>query len=253
MGAHGCSARATAWQTETEASPAAQRATIRGDRYWQAPDADEDSRDRSADAPLPDARPPTPIARSRGMAHDLYRRMRTAVRDSRARALFGAYRPYEQYEPGPLSPNIAATVQRHGFSYMLSKSGFGTEPRVLLQSGPFVVLNYTAGRWDGWTPFETINDVSDLRTAERRLRNNKQPAWLLGGIDTCLWTFSGELWRHAPGLEAIASFVANGGSSGALINVTPRVIARYARLLAETGRVPQAAVPVVPTEIVWNR
>ena len=151
------------------------------------------------------------------------------------------------------SSRLAPPLRGGGVPLHVSSMAVGTEPRVLLQSGPFVVLNYTAGRWDGWTPFETINDVSDLRTAERRLRNNKQPAWLLGGIDTCLWTFSGELWRHAPGLEAIASFVANGGSSGALINVTPRVIARYARLLAETGRVPQAAVPVVPTEIVWNR
>ena len=179
-------------------------------RYWQAPDADEDSGDRSADAPLPDARPPTPIARSRGMAHDLYRRMRTAVRDSRARALFGAYRPYEQYEPGPLSPNIAATVQRHGFSYMLSKSGFGTEPRVLLQSGPFVVLTTrpVAGMVGLRLRPSTTSAICGQRSAASETTNSRRGCWVgstpvsgrfLGSCGDVLqaWKRSRASWRTA--------------------------------------------------------
>jgi hypothetical protein len=118
---------------------------------------------------------------------------------------------------------------------MVSKSGFGQPPEVVYRSGDFVAVNHTCGRWDGWTPFETINDVGDLRRAEKRLLKSRRPGWLLGTVDTCLWAFSGELWRAAPGLAEIASFAASGGASGRLINVTPRVVARYARIIADGG------------------
>jgi hypothetical protein len=117
---------------------------------------------------------------------------------------------------------------------MLTKSGFGGPPAIQHRDGDFVALNYTAGRWDGWTPFETVNDVVDLRRAERRLTTGRQPGWLLGTVDSCLWTFSGELWHAAPRLAAIADFAVSGGASGRLVNVTPRVIARYARMIEST-------------------
>jgi hypothetical protein len=164
-------------------------------------------------------------------------RLRRRLRGSRLKGLFSAYRPYEGFGPGPLSAELAATVKRAGFSYMLSKGGFGRPPQVLYRDGDFVALNYTAGQWDGWTPFETINHVADLRRAERSLLGRHEPGWLLGSIDTCLWAFSGELWDAAPGLAAIAKLAAAGGASGKLVNVPPRVVARYARLLAGSDRV----------------
>src|SRR5207247_9359613 len=113
-----------------------------------------------------------------------------------------------------------------------SKAGFGAPPEVVYRDGDFVALNHTAGRWDGWTPFETVNDVHDLRQAEGRLLDRGRPGWLVGTVDSCLWAFSGELWRAAPGLAELARFAARGGQSGRLLNVTPRVVARYARLIA---------------------
>ena len=163
-------------------------------------------------------------------------RLRWRLRDSRLKELFSSYRPYENFAPGPLLPGLADAVRRAGFSYMLSKSGFGQPPQVLYRDGDFVALNYTAGHWDGWTPFETINHVTDLRSAERSLTARRQPGWLLGSVDTCLWAFSGELWHAAPGLAAIAEFAARGGASGRLVNVPPRVLARYARLLDGEAR-----------------
>jgi hypothetical protein len=177
-------------------------------------------------------RGPAP-SNSDSITADLRRRARVMVRDSPMSRFFEAYRPYEHFEPGPVLPHVAREVQHAGFSYMLSKSGFGQPPRRVWRDGDFVALNYTAGQWDGWTPFETVNNVYDLRRAEKRLLSAGKPGWLLGSIDTCLWAFSGELWQRAPGLAAIARFISRGGTSGALINVTPRVIARYARLLAD--------------------
>jgi hypothetical protein len=174
---------------------------------------------------------PTRLPLVRTAAESLRERLRGRLRGSRLRPLFSAYRPYEAFAPGPLDPELANTVHRAGFSYMLSKSAFGRPPQVLYRDGDFIALNYTAGQWDGWTPFETVNGVGDLRRAERRLLARGRPGWLLGTIDTCLWAFSGELWDRAPGLSAMARFAARGGASGRLVNVTPRVVARYARLI----------------------
>jgi hypothetical protein len=163
-------------------------------------------------------------------------RLRGRVRDSRLRGFFSEYRPYEDYAPGEVGLELVTTVREAGFDYMLSKSGFGRRPRIVARDGDFVALNYTAGRWDGWTPFETVNDVGDLRRAERYLLSRRRPGWLLGTLDTCLWAFSGELWQAAPRLAAIARFAAEGGASGRLVNVPPRVVARYARLVDGAGR-----------------
>lgn len=172
-------------------------------------------------------RPP----RVRAAADGLRDQLRGRLRGSRLRPLFSARRPYEGFAPGPLLPELAEAVRGAGFTYMLSKGGFGRPPQVLHRNGDFVALNHTAGQWDGWTPFETVNGVGDLRRAERRLLASRQPGWLLGTIDACLWAFSGELWDRAPELSAMARFAARGGASGRLVNVTPRIVARYARLI----------------------
>lgn len=167
---------------------------------------------------------------------DLRSLVREAVRRSSLNTFFEAYRPFEHFAPGRLAPELAEVVKEAGFSYMLSKSGFNQPPHIVYRDEDFVALNYTAGQWDGWTPFETINGVDDLRRAEKALLAGRKPGWLLGSIDSCLWAFSGELWRKAPGLAAIANYVASGGTSRRLINVRPVVLARYARICAGEGQ-----------------
>ena len=157
--------------------------------------------------------------------------VRDRLRSSRLRVLFNPYRPYEDRGPGALEPAIAETVRAAGFSYMFSKSGFGRPPHILYRAGDFVALNHTAGRWDGWTPFETLNGVHDLRAAEKRLLRKRRPGWLVGTIDACLWAMSGEFWRGGRTLLEMARFAASGGDSADLVNVTPRVVARYARII----------------------
>jgi hypothetical protein len=162
------------------------------------------------------------------------RRLGDWVREHGLRALLAPYRPYEFYAPGPIRKEVIEAARGAGLGYMFSKAGFGAPPTVLYQDADFLAINYTVGHWDGWTPFETINAVDDLRRAEKKLLRAGRPGWLVGQLDTCLWAFTGPIWERASGLRAIADFVARGGDSGRLINVTPRVVARYARLLNES-------------------
>jgi hypothetical protein len=164
--------------------------------------------------------------------------VRDFVRESRFRSFFAPYRPYESFAPGSILPSLCSTIKEAGFSYMLTKSGFGLPPKIQYCADDFVALNYTAGQWDGWTPFETVNDVRDLRRAEKTLLADNQPGWLLGCVDACLWAFSGESWTRAPRLLTIAEHMASGGSSGKLINVPPRVLPRYARIISNESTPP---------------
>jgi hypothetical protein len=178
------------------------------------------------DRALDTASPAAPARRP-----SMRRRAGNWVREHGLRSLLAPYRPYEFFTPGPIRPEVVEAVRGAGLRYMFSKAGFGLPPTVLHQDAEFIALNYTVGQWDGWTPFETINTVHDLRQAERHLLGAKRPGWLVGTLDTCLWAFTGPIWERAAGLHAIATFVARGGDSGRLINVTPGVVARYARLL----------------------
>ena len=147
-------------------------------------------------------------------------------------ALLAPYRPYEFFAPGDLRPDIMEAARASGLRYVFSKAGFGAAPQVLALHDDFIAMNYTAGRWDGWTPFETINDISDMRRAERRLLASHKPGWLVGTLDSCLWTFTGPIWQRGAALYQLASYLVEGGDSGRLINVTPRAVARYARIIA---------------------
>jgi hypothetical protein len=54
-------------------------------------------------------------------------------------------------------------------------------------------------------------------------------------VDGPLWALSGEIWEHGSVLYRIAQLAARGGRSERLVNVTPNVVARYARLLDDGG------------------
>jgi hypothetical protein len=56
-------------------------------------------------------------------------------------------------------------------------------------------------------------------------------------LDTCLWAFTGPVWTKGTALFDLCRWMAAGGSTGRLMNVTPRTASRYARLLADSGLV----------------
>jgi hypothetical protein len=172
---------------------------------------------------------------ARRQSRDLRTVARSAVHATRLEGLFDERRPFDSERPGLLAVSVAQQVRDSGFEYMWTKAGFG-EPDVAHRDGDFVALTLTAGRWEGWSPFYTLTGPGDLRRAETKLLRRKKPGWLVGTIDAPLWALSGEILRRGPELLSMAEFVAAGGRSGRLVNVTPNVIARYARLLADRDR-----------------
>jgi len=157
------------------------------------------------------------------------------VRATRLDAFLEEGRPYDGWRPGEPDEEVVAAVRDVGFEYMWSKAAFG-KSQILRRHGEFVVLPFTAGAWDGWSPFYTVGEVGALFRAERQLLGRGAPGWVASTIDSPLFALPGEIWENGSRLHAIARAVAEGGRSGKLVNVTPRVVARYARLLAD--RVP---------------
>jgi hypothetical protein len=156
-------------------------------------------------------------------------------------------RPYDHLRPGPFNEEVATAVRGAGLSYMWTKAGFGV-PVVQDRSAEFLALSFTAGNWDGWTPFYTVGSTQDVARAERRLLNAGRPGWLASTVDSPLFAMSGEIFEHGSTLYGIAELIARGGRSGRLVNVMPHVVARYARLLDERGLLGPTKDAQAPTE-----
>jgi hypothetical protein len=167
---------------------------------------------------------------------DFQTRLRTIGRALGLSRFVEPLRPFENYGPGGIKREIVNAVKSAGLSYMFTKAGFKSLPGVQYMDDEIIALSYTAGQWDGWTPFETINSVRDLQKAENRIRRSHAPGWIVSTIDTCQWTFGGELWAKAPELLEICRYCSSGGRSGNLLNVKPFTLARYARIVSQERR-----------------
>jgi hypothetical protein len=162
---------------------------------------------------------------------DLRQLARPALTRLHLEHVFSERRPFDLARPGAADDRVAAAVRTAGFRYMWTKTSFGRcEPRLL--GDDFVALPFTAGEWGGWSPFYTVARASQLHHAERRLRRRGLPGWIASTVDSPLWLLPGEFREHGHRIYELAVYAVNGGASGALVNVTPNVVARYARLLA---------------------
>jgi len=164
---------------------------------------------------------------------NLLGRLKKSMHNAGLIKYFELYRPYESFQASTIKEDIIETAKSVGLKYMFTKAGFNENPKVKYFDDNFIALNYTAGQWDGWTPFETINDISDLKKSEKILIKRNKPGWIMSTIDSCLWTFGGEFWKKGSKLYEIAEFCAQGGKSKKLINVKPYTISKYARIIAK--------------------
>jgi hypothetical protein len=184
--------------------------------------------------PEADAEAPAPQAAAAPTPRDLRRVVGSVVRAAGVDALLDVRRPFDGRRPADLDPEIPRVVRAAGLHYMWTKTGFGS-PRAVMTDGDFVALPFTAGNWDGWSPFYTVSRAADLHRAERRLLRSGRPGWLASTVDSPLFALSGEVWEHGARLHEIARGAAGGGRSGRLVNATPALVARYARVLRRRG------------------
>ncbi len=175
----------------------------------------------------------SPESTSASIIENITDSIRIAISKSGLIKYFEPYRPYESFRAGEFNHDIVAAPRSSGLQYMFTKAEFNERPHITYFDENFIALNYTAGQWDGWTPFETVADVSDLRKSEKTLLKSKKPGWIVSTVDSCLWTFGGEFWKKGSKLYEIAQYCAQGGKSKKLINVKPFTISRYARLIAD--------------------
>lgn len=173
---------------------------------------------------------------------DLRAAVGAALRRAGGDRVLEQHRPFSWRRPDLPDLSVAHDVAGAGFEYMWTKAGFG-RPSLVHREGDFVSVPLTAGAWGGWTPFYTVDHLADLITAERRLLKSGAPGWLVGTIDSPLWLDSGELFSRGAELFKMTEWLTGGGSTGRLINVTPAVVARYARLLDDRRAGDAAAAP----------
>lgn len=174
---------------------------------------------------------PVADAASMGGGRDARALVGSILRRTGGAKLLEIRRPFQDQRPGAIDLEVAAAVERAGFGYMWTKAAFG-QSRVAHRNGSFVALPFTAGRWDGWSPFYTVGSGGDIEAASRRARG---PGWLVSTVDSPLFAMSGELLEHGHVLHGLAQAIVDAEERG-LVNVLPRTVARYAVVLDDLAR-----------------
>lgn len=127
------------------------------------------------------------------------------------------------------NPSFEAAI-KSGFEYAISYSSPG-KPKVMYKSKNFISINHTSKHWFPESPFIILTGLREIMTTEISLALRRKPGWILAAIDSPLWAFPYYRWKKSDKLFKIASYISRGGITGKLVNTTPHVISRYARLL----------------------
>jgi hypothetical protein len=129
-------------------------------------------------------------------------------------------------------PALYEAIESAGLEYVIS-SAFPGRNRIVHRTPRCVVVNQSCRVVHGASPFVRITTADDLNTS-----GHTHPGWLIGTLDAPVVAFAPYIWRHGWKLMEIIDRLTG---SDQYINVLPRTVARYARLLAERGQVPLTA------------
>ena len=130
-------------------------------------------------------------------------------------------------------PDLFEAVAAAGLEYFISSARPG---RNLLLQRPesITVLNQTCRTFCSGSPFVRINGIEGYGYAA-----GITPGWFIATLDAPVAAFMPNIWRH--GSRYMQLFDAIMGPEN--INVTPRTISRYARILNEMGLIPEPPAP----------
>lgn len=132
--------------------------------------------------------------------------------------------------------DLFSAIADSGIDYIVSSALPGRN-RLLWRAhrGGCLALNQTPRVVHGCSPFVRATTAEDLQTTT----GATGPGWLLATLDAPVISFAPYIWRHGSRFMRLIDEEIMGQGR---INVTPRVIARYARLLAATKILPAPLV-----------
>lgn len=120
-------------------------------------------------------------------------------------------------------------IEASGLEYVVSSVSPGRN-RIIWETDRCVVFNQSCRVIHSASPFVRITTLEDIVETG----NRDGPGWLIGTLDAPVIAFDPYIWRHGSRFMRIVDWL----KSDEVVNVTPRTIARYARILRETGALP---------------
>lgn len=128
--------------------------------------------------------------------------------------------------------DLFSAIAGAGLEYVVSSALPGRN-RVLWRAGGAgcVAFNQTPRVVHGCSPFVRATTAEDLQTTT----GATGPGWLLATLDAPVISFAPYIWRHGNRFMRLVDEEIRGQGR---INVTPSVIARYARMLADKNILP---------------
>jgi hypothetical protein len=130
-----------------------------------------------------------------------------------------------------VNPEIYETLEASGLEYVVSSVTPGRN-RILWETDRCLVLNQSCRVVNSASPFVRITTLEDILETG----NRDGPGWLIATLDAPVIAFDPYIWRHGSRFMRIVDWLL----SDEVINVTPRTIARYARLLKGQGYLPSS-------------
>jgi hypothetical protein len=130
----------------------------------------------------------------------------------------------------PPNEETCAAIASAGLEYIVSSALPGRN-RIVWESDDCIALNQTCRSVCSASPFVRVTAPETVREMAPRIR----PGWLLATLDAPVVAFSPYIWRDGSRFMQIVDMIQN---SSVFVNVLPRTVARYARLLRSRGVLP---------------
>jgi hypothetical protein len=132
-------------------------------------------------------------------------------------------------------PECVRAVEKAGLEYYISCARPGRN-RILGLMGATIALNQTTRKIYWGSPYVRSSTFDDVYETAPLV----SPGWLITTIDSPVMAFNNYIWHKGNAFMQLVDWLHN---DERIVNVTPHVINRYARILAERGILPATNEP----------
>ena len=132
-------------------------------------------------------------------------------------------------------PELWEAIADAGLEYIVSSACPGLN-RILWEKNQCVAMNQSCRVVQPASPFVRLSGADDCKSASAR-----SPGWIIVVQDAPVIAFNPYIWEDGANFMRLVRWLKDGGR----INVTPNVIARYARILSEMEFLPAPGVGAI--------